>query len=66
MGNFGTCKHSSSEYSDGLQAGRPGFYFRQGQEFSLFHSVQTVCEAHSASCPMGNKAEFLVSKEDGA
>jgi hypothetical protein len=37
---------------DGLLAGRPGLDFRQGQDVSLLHNVQTGSGAHPASYPM--------------
>jgi hypothetical protein len=50
-----------SRYGDGLQAGRPGFNFRRGQEI-VFHSVQTGSEAHPASCPVGSRDSFRGGK----
>jgi hypothetical protein len=44
--------HVESRYSDGLRAGRPGFYSWQGQD-SILRSVQTDSGAHPASCPVG-------------
>jgi hypothetical protein len=36
-----------------IRAGRPGFDSRQGQDFSLLHSVHTGYGAHPAFYPMG-------------
>jgi hypothetical protein len=35
-----------------------GFESRQGQDFSVFHSVQTGSEAHPASYPTGTVDSF--------
>jgi hypothetical protein len=45
------------QYSHGLQAGRPGFDSRKGQEI-LLHSVQTDSGAHPASYSMGTEGSF--------
>jgi hypothetical protein len=45
-----------SRYSDGLQAGRPGFDFPTLQDFSLLHSVQTDSGAHPVSYLIGTGA----------
>jgi hypothetical protein len=45
--------HTTSRYSDGLRAGRPGFDSRQRQNVSLLYSVQAGSGAHPASYPMG-------------
>jgi hypothetical protein len=37
----------------GLGAGNPGFESRQGQDFSLLHSVRTGSGAYAASYPTG-------------
>jgi hypothetical protein len=47
-----------SRYSDGPQAARLGFDSRQGQDFSLLHSVQTGSGAHTASYLMGTGVSF--------
>jgi hypothetical protein len=47
-----------SMYNDGLWAGPPGFDSRQCKNFSLPHIVQTGCEAHPASYPMGTEDSF--------
>jgi len=41
-----------------LRARRPQINSRQGRGFSLLHSLQTGCGAHSASCVMGNGDSF--------
>jgi hypothetical protein len=54
-----------SRYSDGLQAGRTGFHYRQVQDiFSLLHSVQTVSGANLVSYPMGIWAKRHVREAD--
>jgi hypothetical protein len=55
-----------SRCSDGLRAGRPGIELRQGQEFSLLHSVQTGSGAHSLSYTMGTGDSFSEGKAAGA
>jgi hypothetical protein len=55
-----------SRYSDGLLAGRPGFGFQQGQEFSVLHVVQTGSGAHPTSYPMGTEHDFLGGEAAGA
>jgi hypothetical protein len=47
-----------SRHSDGLRAGLPGFASWQGQNYSLFHGVQTNSGAHQASYPMGTRVSF--------
>jgi hypothetical protein len=47
---------SESEYMDGLRAGRPGF------DFSLLHSIQTGCEAHTASSLVGSEGTLSAIK----
>jgi hypothetical protein len=42
------------------------FESRQGQEFSLFHGVQTDFRAYSASYAMGAGSSFLGGKVAGA
>jgi hypothetical protein len=53
-----------SRYSDGLD-GR-GSNPRQGQDCSLLHSVQTDCENHQASYPMGTGGDFTGCNVVGA
>jgi hypothetical protein len=47
-----------SRYSDGIRAGRHGFSSRQGQDFSLLHTVQTGSGALPASSIMGIGISF--------
>jgi hypothetical protein len=51
---------------DGLRAGRPAFDSRQGQDSSLFHSVQTGCEAYTVSCQTGTGGSFPGCNAAGA
>jgi hypothetical protein len=59
-------KNLVSRYSDCLRVGRPGFNSRQGYDFSIFYSVQTGSEAHSASYPMGRGGLSPGGKAAGA
>jgi hypothetical protein len=43
----------------------PGFDFRQGREFTLFHSIHTSSEAHPASYPVGTGCYFSGVKAAG-
>jgi hypothetical protein len=45
-------------YSDELQAGWLGFNSRQGEDFSLLHSILFGSGEHPASYPMGIKGSF--------
>jgi hypothetical protein len=54
-----------SRYTDGLQAGWPGFDSQQCKIF-LFSSVQTDSGAHPASYPMGTGCSFPGGKGPGA
>jgi hypothetical protein len=54
-----------SRYNDGLWAGWPGFDFRQGQGFSLLHSVQTCSGAYPAAYAMGTGEISAVVKRPG-
>jgi hypothetical protein len=51
--------HKLSRYSDGLRAGQPGFDFRQGKVFFLFHSIQTGSGARPPSYTMGTEGYFF-------
>jgi hypothetical protein len=58
-----------SRYSDWLRAGRPRIRSssqKEGQKFSLLHSVQTGSEAHPASYPMGTGGSFPGGKAAAA
>jgi hypothetical protein len=55
-----------SRYSDGLQAGRMMFEFRQGQDFSLLHNFKIGSRAHPAAYPMGTGGLFPGGKAPGA
>jgi hypothetical protein len=48
--------------SDGLWARWPGFKSQQGQDLSVLHNVQSGSGAHSASCPVGMRGDFLNGK----
>jgi hypothetical protein len=50
----------------GTISARPEFDSRQGQDFSLLHSVQTGSGAHTASCTMGTGGSFPGGKAAGA
>jgi hypothetical protein len=51
-------------YIDGQQAGWRGFDSRQGQDFSLFCSVQNGSGAHPASYPISSGGFFSGGKAD--
>jgi hypothetical protein len=44
---------------------RTGLTSRQGQEFTVFHSVQTGCGAHPASHPVDTGSDFPRAKRSG-
>jgi hypothetical protein len=54
-----------SRYSDELRAGRPWFDSRQGQAFSLLHTVQTGSGAYPSSYPVGTMGSFPRGKAAG-
>jgi hypothetical protein len=55
-----------SRYTDGLQAGRPGFDLQQGKIFLLFLcSVQTSSGAHPASYPIDTETLSASLKRQG-
>jgi hypothetical protein len=53
-------------YGDGLRAGWPGFKSCLGQDFSLFHCLQTDSGAHPASYPVGARGDFPRGKVAGS
>jgi hypothetical protein len=64
--NILSLQSEGSRYSDRLWARRPRFDSRQGEDFSLLHSVRIGIEVNSASYPMSTGGSFIGSKEAGA